>query len=95
MFRVHIGLVVQHRQDNFLALPCDIAQTLQSPCPPQQVVAQLQEHLQLNQCSLDEPDPKTKKWIRCLTTEAKRYNRLDVVRHLKEILPAGTTGRCT
>ena len=31
--------------------------------------------------------------IRCLAREAKFSNRLDVVKHLREVLPAGITGR--
>ena len=76
MFRLYLALVIQRPRESTLALPCDVVQTLQSPCTPQEVVVQLQEHLQLNQSSLDKPDPETKKWIRCLATEAKRLKGL-------------------
>jgi len=58
------------------------------------VVLQLQENLQLNQSSLEKPESETKGWIRCLAREAKSSNKLDVVKHLREIVPAGTTGKC-
>ena len=80
-------------QDKSLALPSDIVGSLQSQsCNAQDVVVQLQETLQLNCSSLEEPEPDTKGWIRCLAREAKCSKRLDVVKHLREIVPAGTTG---
>ena len=57
-----------------------------------QIVHRLQETLEWNQASLEQPNHKTKKWIRSLTREARRSKRLDVVKYLREITPAGTTG---
>ena len=87
-------MVIQRPRESTPALPCDVVQTLQSPCSPQEVVVQFQEQLQLNQSSMAEPDPETKKLIRCLATEAKRSNRRDVVQYLRDSFPAGTSGRC-
>ena len=55
-----------------------------------EVVSRLSESLE--QVSLTDPDPKTKELIRCFAREAKSSDRLDVVKHLREITPAGTTG---
>ena len=59
-----------------------------------QIVHRLQETLEWNQASLEQPNHEAKKWIRSLTREARRSERLDVVEHLREITPAGTTGEC-
>lgn len=63
-------------------------------CDAKQIVHQLQETLEWNQASLEQPNREAKKWIRSLTREARRSERLDVVKHLREITPAGTTGEC-
>jgi len=42
---------------------------------------------------LQKPDLETRRWIRSLAGEAKHSDRLDVVKYLREIVPAGTTGR--
>ena len=59
-----------------------------------QIVHRLQETLEWNQASLEQPNHEAKKWIRSLTREARRSERLDVVKYLREITPAGTTGEC-
>jgi len=61
-------------------------------CDAKQIVHELQETLEWNQASLEQPNHEAKKWIRSLTREARRSKRLDVVEHLREITPAGTTG---
>jgi len=61
-------------------------------CDANDVVARLQEGLSPEQASLEQPDPETKRQIRCLCMKAKHANRLDVVKKLREISPAGTTG---
>ena len=61
-------------------------------CDAKQIVHQLQESLEWNQASLEQPNHEEKKWIRSLTREARRSERLDVVKYLREITPAGTTG---
>ena len=50
------------------------------------------QSLQLDQASLKQPGPETKKVIRCLAEQIKHSHRHDVVKHLREIVPAGTTG---
>ena len=81
--------------DTSLVLPFDVLGTPQSKTlNPKEVVNKLIENLQLGRTSLEQPDPETRKWIRCLARNAKNSNRLDVVQHLRQITPAGTTGRC-
>ena len=76
-----------------IALPCKIKESLLcQSSDAKQVVLQLQETLQPDQASLEEPGPETKQLIRCLARTAKDSNRSDVFEHLREITPAGTTG---
>lgn len=79
-------------QAQTLALPCAVQNALEL-CDPKDVVVRLQEELQLENSSLENPVPETKKMIRCLARNAKFSNRLDVVKHLRDITPAGTTGK--
>ena len=53
---------------------------------------QFQEALQLEPASLISPEPETKSMIRGLALRAKSEKRDDLVRHLRKITPAGTTG---
>ena len=81
--------------ENSLTLPCEVLGSLQSPlCHPGDVVDKLLQNLRLEHSSLEQPEPDTRKWIRFLAKCAKCLNRVDVVEHLREIVPAGTTGRC-
>ena len=76
-----------------LALPSGVLEALQlETCDANDVVARLQGGLSLEQTSLEQPDPETKRKIRCLCMRAKDGNRLDFVKQLREIVPAGTTG---
>ena len=76
-----------------IALRCDVQESLLcQSSDAREVVRQLQETLQPDQASLKEPGPETKQLIRCLARTAKDSNRLDVLEHLREITPAGTTG---
>jgi len=76
-----------------IALPCEVQESLLcQTSDAREVVRQLQETLQPDQASLKEPGPETKQLIRCLARTAKDSNRLDVLEHLREITPAGTTG---
>ena len=52
---------------------------------------QFQEALQLEPASLVSPEPETRIMIRALALRAKSEKRDDLVRHLREITPAGTT----
>ena len=67
---------------------------LSQSCDAQEVVRRILEDLQLKQTCLNHPEPKTTKMIRCLAQRAKCSSRLDVVKHLREVTPAGTTGTC-
>ncbi|XP_044173306.1 uncharacterized protein LOC114955872 [Acropora millepora] len=76
-----------------LALPGNVVESLVSPlCDAKEIVLQLKENLHLEQTDLEKPTPETMKMIRCLMAKAKYSNRIDVVKLLREITPAGTTG---
>ena len=76
-----------------LVLPSKAVETLMSQrCDSREVVLQLKDCLNLDEVSLENPDPETKRLIRCLANKAKQSNRPDVVRELREATPAGTTG---
>lgn len=79
--------------ERVLSLPSKALQTIMSqPCDSREIVLQLKDSLQLDQASLEQPDLGTKRLIRCLANKAKQSDRLDVVKHLRKIVPAGTTG---
>ena len=79
--------------DKLLALHSKALHSLFSQSSdPEEVVLQLKHCMQLDQASLEQPDLETKRLIRCLATKAKQSNRLDVIKQLREITPAGTTG---
>ena len=81
--------------DTSLVLPFDVLETLQSEtCDAKEVVDKLIESRQMERTSLEQPEPETRKWIRCLARNAKNSNKPDVVNYLRQITPAGTTGRC-
>lgn len=61
-------------------------------CDASKVVAKFQQSLSLENSSLEQPDPGTKKKIRYLCLKAKTAKRPEVVEKLREITPAGTTG---
>ena len=65
---------------------------LSNSCDAQEVVNRLQKDLQLEQSCLEHPTPKAKRMIRCLARKAKCSSRPDVVKRLREVTPAGTTG---
>jgi len=75
-----------------LAIPDDVLESLKSSCDPKDIVCKLNESLQLNEAAMEQPDAETKRLIRYLVRQAKSSRRLDVVKHLRKILPAGTTG---
>ena len=80
-------------EDKSVTLPGNVVESLVSPaCDPKEIVLQLKENLRLDQTDLDKPTPETTRIIRCFATAAKGLNRIDVVKHLREITPAGTTG---
>ena len=80
-------------ENTWIAIPDTVMESLLSAsCEPGEVVHQLKLSLQWDQASLEDPTPENKRLIRYLATKAKHSNRLDVVKHLREITPAGTAG---
>lgn len=77
--------------EKVLALPTKTIETLMSQqCNSREVVHQLRDCLKLD--SLENRNPQTKRLIRYLANKAKQSDRPDVVRELREITPAGSTG---
>lgn len=88
-FKLHIFYL--DKEEN--ALPGAVLESLLSQSSSsKEVVRQLKESLPPDQASLKEPVPETKALIRCLAREANGSDRLDVVKHLREITPSGTAG---
>ena len=80
-------------KEKSLALPGKVVESLVSPlCDAKEIVLHLKENLHLDQTDLEKPTPETTRMIRCLMAKAKDSNRIDVVKLLREIAPAGTTG---
>lgn len=80
-------------EEKALAVRSSVLDNLSSEsCNSKEIVSRLQETLQLDHASFQDPDHETKKWIQCLAREAQHSDRLDVVKYLREITPAGTTG---
>ncbi|PFX12664.1 putative serine/threonine-protein kinase roco4 [Stylophora pistillata] len=80
-----------------LALPESVKNSIQSipldsASNVKDIVIQFQRALQLEPASLTSAEPEAKNMIRGLTLRAKSEKRDDLVRHLREITPAGTTG---
>ena len=89
-FKVHLFIGNEERA---ITLPDMVRKSLLSQsCDSQEIVNQFKESLKSNQASLEKPDDETKKWIRCLAREAKVSGRFDLVKSLRSISPAGTTG---
>ena len=80
-------------EDKSVTLPGNVVESLVSPsCDPKEIVLQLKENFHLDQTDLEKPTPETTRMIRCFSETAKDSKRIDVVKHLREITPAGTTG---
>ena len=80
-------------KEQVIVLPGAVLEALQlRTSDANDVVARLQESLSLTQASLKKPGKDTKRLIRCLCIKAKVGSRVDVVKKLREITPAGTTG---
>ena len=76
-----------------LALPDGVMSPIQSEvCGPKGVLSRFQESLQLDSNSLANPEPETKRWIRCFASQAISENRTDVVEYLREITAADIIG---
>ena len=80
-------------EDKAVTLPGNVVESLASPSSdPKEIVLQLKENFHLDQTDLEKPTPETTRMIRCFAATAKDSKRIDVVKHLREITPAGTTG---
>ena len=87
------GFISLESKEKSLALPGKVVESLVSPlCDAKEIVLQLKKNLHLDQTDLEKPTPETTRMIRCLVAKAKDSNRIDVVKLLREIAPAGTTG---
>lgn len=79
-------------KDKSLVLPHKVSESLQSTLDsPKEAVDKLLHNL--DDASLEHPKPETEKWIRCLARNVKDQSRTDVFSYLREIVPAGTTGK--
>ena len=80
-------------EENSAALPRDVVQLLDlRSCDPEEIVLQWMQNLNLDKTCLEQPTRETTRMMRFFSAEAKISNRSDVVRHLRDIAPAGTTG---
>ncbi|XP_044171704.1 LOW QUALITY PROTEIN: uncharacterized protein LOC114948667 [Acropora millepora] len=80
-------------EEKSVTLPGNVVESLASPSSdPKEIVLQLKENLHLDPTDLERPTPETTRMIRCFAATAKDSKRIDVVKHLREITPAGTTG---
>ena len=76
-----------------ITIPDDVLKALTpGSCDSEEVICQLKENLQLDQSSFEQADCHTRQLIRCFAREAKLSNRDDVIIHLREMTPPGTTG---
>ncbi|XP_068676848.1 uncharacterized protein [Montipora foliosa] len=74
-------------------LPSNVVESVMSDsCHPEEIVRKLKESLHLDEKCLEQPNPETKRTIRRLAKLAKDSNRIEVVKYLRKITPAGTTG---
>ena len=81
---------------NSAALPGDVVNSLVSRTyDAGEILYQLMQKLNLDQTCLKEPTPEATRIIRCFASKAKISNRIDVVKHLRDIAPAGTSGEFT
>ena len=92
MFWHHYICTLVHN-NQAIVLRGEVLEALTSQtCDASEVVAQFQQSLFLENLSLEQPDHDTKKKIRYLCLKAKTANKPEVVKKLREITPAGTTG---
>ena len=88
---VHFFLFVES-EAKALVHSSGVLKSLQTTCDAEHVIALQPERLKLDEATLADPGPEKTRLIRCLSIEAKNAKRLDVVKHLRQITPAGTTG---
>ena len=63
-----------------------------SSATPEQIIKRATERLELQENDLAEPNEATKKKIRNFTRVLQKRKCPDVIKHLRDIVPAGTTG---
>ena len=81
---------------NLAVLPRDVVESLVSRTrDPEEIVHQLMKNLNLDKTCLKELTPETMSMIRCFAAKEKISNWFDVVKHLRDIAPAGTSGEFT
>lgn len=78
-------------EESVLSLPAKVLECLQTN-DAADVVDEFKSSLKIDDASLRQPDASTMGWLRCLFKTAVRKKKLDLVRHLRQITPAGTTG---
>ncbi|XP_067018270.1 uncharacterized protein [Acropora muricata] len=84
---------VREGEENSAVLPRDDVQLLESgSCDSEEIVLQWMQNLNLDKTCLEQPTPETTRMMRCFSAKAKILKRSDVVKHLRDIAPAGTTG---
>lgn len=87
-------LVSLGNKDGTLSVPVEILDSLLSrSIDCKDVVQQLKDKLNLDQAALQDPDPNKMKSIRYLARKANIAGRYDVIKELRSLVPAGTTGR--
>lgn len=79
------------QEESVLSLPDEVLQSVQT-LDTAGVVDEFKRSLEIDEVSLQEPDDDTKRWVRCLCKTAPHDKRVDLVQHLRQITPAGTTG---
>lgn len=79
------------QEESVLSLPDNVLKSVQT-MDKEDVVEEFKRSLRIGEASLQQPDEDTKRWVRCLFKTAARKDRDDLVQHLRQITPAGTTG---
>ena len=84
-----ISCILGH--ESVLSLPDNVLESVQT-MDTTGIVDEFKRSLEIDEASLQQPDDDTKRWVRCLCKTAPRVKRVDLVQHMRQITPAGTTG---
>lgn len=80
-------------EETSATLPRNVIESLESrSCDPEEIVLQWMQNLNLDKTCLEQPTLETTRMMRRFAAEAKISERSDVVKHMRDIAPAGTTG---
>ena len=79
------------QEESILSLPDKVLESVQT-MGTEDVVDEFKRSLEIEEASLQQPDNNTKRWVRCLFKTAVLKEKDDLVQHLRQITPAGTTG---